>query len=86
MIHYFSTQYIDEKLGFFQKKFNLTGDEVRYLAAKRPKLITHEESKIRINMFVVKEEMGFTEEQMKKMLLDTPKIYSKSMFYRIQYT
>lgn len=74
----FSTQYIDEKLGFFQKKFHLTGNQVRLLAARRPQLITYPEDKIKVNMFVLKEEMGFTPEEMKKILLDAPKVYTKS--------
>lgn len=73
-----STQDINEKLGFFQKQFGLTGNEVRLVAAKKPKLITYDLQKIRRSIFSVKEEMGFTAEETKKILLKKPGIFMKS--------
>lgn len=72
----YSTQEIDQKIGFFQKNFKLYGDEVRYLVTKCPKLITYNEEKIKLNIFVVKEEMGFGEEEMKQIILKTPKVFT----------
>ncbi|KAJ3654462.1 hypothetical protein Zmor_013650 [Zophobas morio] len=71
----FSTQDIDKKLGFFQKSFSLTGNEVRSLTARKPRLITYDIEHIKLNMFVIKEEMGFTPEEMKQIVLQTPKLF-----------
>lgn len=43
-----STVRIDGRLGFFQENFKLTGDEVRYLATKRPRLITSKIDNIKV--------------------------------------
>lgn len=73
----FSTQQIDERLGFFQKHFKLSGHEVRQLAAKRPKLISSDLKGVKLNTFVIKEEMGFNDEEIKKMILNKPAILAK---------
>ncbi|GBM80549.1 Transcription termination factor 3, mitochondrial, partial [Araneus ventricosus] len=41
------TKQVDNRLGFLQKQFSLTGNEVRYLVAKCPKLVTHSMNKFR---------------------------------------
>ncbi|VEN45867.1 unnamed protein product [Callosobruchus maculatus] len=71
----YSTQDIDNKLGFFQNNFNLSGDEVRFLTVRCPKLITYNPEKIKLNIFVLKEEMGLLQEEMKKVILKKPKIF-----------
>ncbi|CAH2104734.1 unnamed protein product [Euphydryas editha] len=84
----FSTERIDKRLGYFQNKFNLIGNEVRELATKQPKLITYSIQHINTNTFVVKEEMGFNEDETKKLLLNTPKIWminQKSLLERFNY-
>jgi hypothetical protein len=43
-----STQEIDQRLGRFQKTFKLTGNEVRRLTLRRPKLITHNMAHIKV--------------------------------------
>jgi len=43
-----STEKIDQRLGHFQKTFKLTGNEVRNLAVKRPRLITYHMSHIQV--------------------------------------
>ncbi|CAH1992740.1 unnamed protein product [Acanthoscelides obtectus] len=70
-----STQEIDNKLGFFQSNFNLSGDEVRLLAVSCPRLVTWELEKVKLNIFVLKEEMGLLPEEMKKVILKKPKIF-----------
>ncbi|KAJ8958163.1 hypothetical protein NQ318_006102 [Aromia moschata] len=75
----FSTQEIDERLGFFQNHFALTGDEVRLITIKAPKLITFPIHKIKLNSFVLKEEMGFSQEEIKQIIISKP-----SMLYRDQ--
>lgn len=77
-IVFFSTEKIDKRLGYFQNKFNLHGNEVRALATKQPKIITYSIQHINTNTFVINEEMGFNEEETKKLLLDTPKIWMLS--------
>ncbi|XP_018574305.1 transcription termination factor 3, mitochondrial [Anoplophora glabripennis] len=72
-----STQQIDESLGFFQNHFQLNGNEVRLVAVTCPKLITTKIDKIKVNIFVLREEMGFNYEELKKMLLRKPLIYIK---------
>ena len=43
-----STKKIDQRLGHFQKNFKLTGNEVRNLAVKRPRLITYHMANIQV--------------------------------------
>lgn len=50
---------------------------MRHLAAKRPKLITSDLKNVNLNKFVIKEEMGFSDEEIKKMVLNKPKILMK---------
>lgn len=76
----FSTQDIDERLGYFQREFKLKGDEVRTLTAKCPKLITYGLKKIKVNTFAFREEMGFTPTEVTKMLQDQPRLFMKSKY------
>ncbi|GIY62477.1 transcription termination factor 3, mitochondrial [Caerostris extrusa] len=69
------TKNVDTRLGFFQKQFILTGDDVRYLVTKCPKLLTYRK------IFTMKEEFGFSGNEMKKLLLMKPKIW---MLGRVQ--
>ena len=43
-----STTRIDDRLGFFQKVFQLSGPEVRLLAAKEPRLITSKLDRVKV--------------------------------------
>lgn len=74
----FSTKKIDRRLGHFQQEFHLSGPEVRQLATKQPRLITYNFEKLQEITFAVKEEMGFSREEMKIILLDKPRIFMKS--------
>lgn len=69
---------IDRRLGMFQNEFSLIGDEVRLLVTKQPKLITFSIHHLKVNTFSLREEMGFEAEQLKKMILDTPRLLSRS--------
>lgn len=71
----FSTIDIDKRLGYFQREFQLTGDEVRGLATKRPRLITHSLSHIKTSVFAVKETMGFTQLEAKSLVCAKPKLF-----------
>ncbi|XP_022913679.2 transcription termination factor 3, mitochondrial [Onthophagus taurus] len=71
----FSTDRIDNRLGFFQGKFDLLGDEVRGLATRQPKLITYNLQHVKKNIFTIKEEMGFNPDEMKSLLLNKPNLF-----------
>ncbi|XP_076272945.1 mitochondrial transcription termination factor 3 [Rhynchophorus ferrugineus] len=71
----YRTQEIDDKLGFFQKTFHLSGKEVRQIAVAQPKLITFDQEKIKVNIFALKEEMCFSPSDLKEILLKKPKLY-----------
>ncbi|XP_017784741.1 PREDICTED: transcription termination factor 3, mitochondrial [Nicrophorus vespilloides] len=74
----FSTKDIDNRLGFFQNEFALTGNDIRQLAVQQPKLITYSFKHIKRNAFVLKEEMGFTDDERKEILLKKPNIFMKA--------
>ncbi|KAK4879595.1 hypothetical protein RN001_007741 [Aquatica leii] len=74
----FSTQQIDERLGFFQIEFCLTGRQVRALAVQQPKLITYSKHRVKINIFAFKEEMGLNSDEVKSVLLKKPNLFMKN--------
>lgn len=74
----FSTRRIDRRLGWFQKNFNLTGDDIRFLTVKQPKLITYSLEHIRDLTFSVKEEMGFDAVELRSLLLAKPILWMNS--------
>uniref|UniRef100_T1PHB0 Transcription termination factor 3, mitochondrial n=1 Tax=Musca domestica TaxID=7370 RepID=T1PHB0_MUSDO len=71
----FSTKRIDKRLGYFQKEFALSGDDVRYLSSKQPRLITYNMQHLADATFCVREEMGFTKEEIKVLLLSKPRLW-----------
>lgn len=74
----FSTKRIDNRLGYFQKNFQLTGDDIRFLATKQPRLITYSMEHIRKSSFCIREEMGFDKDEVKCLLLSKPKLWMMS--------
>lgn len=81
----FSTERIDRRLGFYQQRFDLCGKEVRDLSTKQPKLITYNLNHINCNLFIIKEEMGFNDKELKILILNKPKLWmlSKFIYYEI---
>uniref|UniRef100_A0A1A9V453 Transcription termination factor 3, mitochondrial n=1 Tax=Glossina austeni TaxID=7395 RepID=A0A1A9V453_GLOAU len=71
----FSTRRIDRRLEFFQKEFRLAGADVRFLASKLPKLITHNMDHIQKATFCIREEMGFNKDEIKCLLLAKPRLW-----------
>jgi mTERF domain-containing protein len=71
----FSTAQLDRRLGFFQTYFSLTGDQVRALAVRGPKVITNPLARIKDVTFTVKDEMGFEPEEVTQLLLEHPAIW-----------
>lgn len=74
----FSTQRIDRRLGWFQKNFELEGNELRQLVVKQPRVITHNMEHIREATFSVREEMGFEKDEVKSILLAKPTLWMNS--------
>ncbi|ODN01526.1 Transcription termination factor 3, mitochondrial [Orchesella cincta] len=78
--YWLSVPRIDRRLGFYQTYFNLTGDQVRVLASvgsSGPKLITYHLGRVKDVTFTIKEEMGFTSEEIVKLLLTRPRIWKE---------
>lgn len=71
----FSTREIDDRLGFFQKDFQLKGSEVRALTVAYPKLITYNLNQIKDMSFSIREECCFEPEQVKEILLKCPRLW-----------
>lgn len=74
----FSTKRIDRRLGWYQKNFKLTGDEIRFVTVRSPKLITYNLEHVRGSTFSIKEQMGFDELETKVLLLSHPKFWMNS--------
>ncbi|XP_037042800.1 transcription termination factor 3, mitochondrial [Bradysia coprophila] len=70
----FRTQRIDRRLGFFQKKFDLLGSQVRALTVKQPRLITYHLQSVERNAFSIREEFGFSSDETRMLVLQTPRI------------
>lgn len=71
----FTTKEIDERLGFFQKEFQLMGDQVRQLTVTQPRLITTNLDRVREITFSVREEFGLDKSQTRELLLKEPRIW-----------
>lgn len=76
----FPVKIIDARLGFFQKTFGLTGNEVRKLTVSCPRLISWNKtpSQVRRNIFSLNEEMGFSRDELKQMMLEFPFLLLKT--------
>lgn len=79
-----STVDIDTSLGFFQSKFYLSGDNVRNMVTKLPKLITWPKQSVNLIMFSLNEEMGFNRSERKRLLLIQPKLYIMSKHHLLE--
>jgi len=51
---------------------------VRFLSVRQPRLITYNLQRIKENTFAIREEMGFSEEETKSILLEQPRLFMKS--------
>ncbi|XP_041976022.1 transcription termination factor 3, mitochondrial [Aricia agestis] len=84
----YSTVRIDRRLGYFQSKFDLSGNDIRNLATKQPKIITYNLHHINTNSFVIKEEMGYNDQEIKQLILHQPKLWmicQKKLLERFNY-
>lgn len=71
----FPTKRIDKRLGFFQKNFNLTGNELRVVTVQAPRLITYNIEYVKSSSFAIKEEMGFSKDELKSLILSRPRLW-----------
>lgn len=74
----FCTKDVDNRLSYFQNNFKLNGKQVRILAVKGPKVVMYKMVHLLGNTFSIKEEMGFNQMQVKRLLLTMPRIWIKS--------
>lgn len=81
----FSTRRIDERLGFFQREFRLSGNQVRELTVSLPQIITWNSDEIRELTFSVREELELTKEETTSLLLAEPVIWVTCNFFSICY-
>ncbi|KFD58993.1 hypothetical protein M514_00156 [Trichuris suis] len=72
----FEVQSVDARLGWYQKQFKLSGDEVRQIVTENPKLITFGTGYTQTLQFMFKEELGFSTDQMKQLLVKDPKLWT----------
>lgn len=79
----FSTKRIDRRLGFFQKNFELLGNEIRLLSVKEPRVITYSMEHLRMSTFSVREEMGFSKKEIKELLLGKPKLWMICEYFSV---
>ncbi|KAI6191708.1 Mitochondrial import receptor subunit TOM22-like protein [Aphelenchoides bicaudatus] len=66
---------VDSRLGFFQKQFQLTGDALRNLLTKEPRLIIFGTGPIRRLLFLFNNDLEFDPAEIKKMLIDDPRLF-----------
>uniref|UniRef100_A0A2P2I5M0 Transcription termination factor 3 n=1 Tax=Hirondellea gigas TaxID=1518452 RepID=A0A2P2I5M0_9CRUS len=69
---------VDSKLGFFQKTFKLSGDEIRTITTNLPRIMFHEPMKIKRIQFILVEEYGFNRRQVRELVVANPKIFLTS--------
>jgi len=70
----YNVRSIDARLGFFQKTFDFSGDEVRHMTLGLPQLITWAGTPRQVKkvIFSYNEEMGFSKDEIKEMTLHQP--------------
>ncbi|KAH9508349.1 Transcription termination factor 3, mitochondrial [Bulinus truncatus] len=66
---------LDEKLGFLQNTFHLTGEEVRHVALTYPKILPWRHELIADVRFHIKESIGFNDSELKQIMLKEPSLY-----------
>lgn len=69
---------MDYRLGFLQRVLSLSGAEVRHIVTRYPKLPTGKLHSIECNAFSIKEEMGFSVDEMKQLIMVCPKLLISS--------
>lgn len=65
----------DKQLGFLQREFALTGDEVRLVVTRHPKIAIWDSASILTMKMTYKDFLGFSADELKQLLLSDPKLY-----------
>uniref|UniRef100_A0A914Y4I7 Mitochondrial transcription termination factor n=1 Tax=Panagrolaimus superbus TaxID=310955 RepID=A0A914Y4I7_9BILA len=65
----------DSRLGWLQRQFKLSGNEVRYLITKEPRLFVFGLGPLQRLVLLLNNELRFTEQDIKKMLLEDPRLF-----------
>lgn len=68
---------VDSGLGFLQRQFSLTGDDVRTVATKLPQLVFTKQMNIVEKHFILHEEFGFTKNQLRELVVCIPELFRK---------
>jgi len=77
-----NTKDIDARLGNLLKEYRLTSDELRFVVRNLPQITKISPDTITKCTFMLKEEMGFTNEEIKSILLKCPNIWKHFSKYR----
>lgn len=70
----YEVKFVDNRLGFIQKSLDLSGDEVRQLAVKFPRILRVKKNVLQLNLFTIKEELLLEKPDIKKVVLNEPNI------------
>jgi len=70
-----SLESVDERLGFLQTHFSLSGDQVRAVVRSRPALVWHPQQWIRAIDVTLKDDGGFTPEQRQQLVVENPSVF-----------
>ncbi|KAI1724238.1 acyl-CoA oxidase domain-containing protein [Ditylenchus destructor] len=65
----------DSRLGFLQRQFQLSGNEVRQLTAKEPRVISFGLGPIQRIMMMLNTEFGLSQNQLKHILKEEPRLF-----------
>ena len=68
----FTVKRVDTALGFLQREFRLTGNDVRQIISHHPKVIHFTHYRYKAISFVFKEVMGFNENQIREIIVGAP--------------
>ncbi|CAF0768903.1 unnamed protein product [Brachionus calyciflorus] len=72
-----SVHEVDSRLGWFQKEFNLTGNELRSIVTEKPKLVTLPLKVAHKVKFGLTDFLSYSPESLKNLLLKYPKLFTK---------
>ncbi|XP_072042390.1 transcription termination factor 3, mitochondrial-like [Amphiura filiformis] len=76
----FPVERLDNRLGFYQKTFHLTGEELRQIITACPKLATQTLEKAKENIFVLKQQFGFYMDEVKSLVVSHPRILTRGKY------
>ena len=66
---------VDSRLGHLQKEFKFSPSEIRHVLKEYPQIVSLDSMEIKSIALAITEDMGFTPEQMRKMLVEVPSLF-----------